>query len=80
MPTYLSYDTNLLSIKRSNNTYAHLGEMAQWQMRGILVKQPTSDHTTDTHQHSMIDIVFETQKSEKSIHDAQEQPTVEIVT
>ena len=36
-PTFLSYDTNLYSIKRNNNTAAHYGEMASWQMRGILV-------------------------------------------
>mmetsp|Transcript_11909 Transcript_11909/g.30617 ORF Transcript_11909/g.30617 Transcript_11909/m.30617 type:complete len:553 (+) Transcript_11909:1-1659(+) len=33
-PTYLSYDTNLTSIKKNNNTYGHYGEMAMWQMRG----------------------------------------------
>ena len=38
-PTFLSFDTNLLSVKRNNNTYAHYGEMASWQMRGVLVKQ-----------------------------------------
>ena len=38
-PEYLSYDTNLLSIKKNNNTYAHFGEMASWQMRGILAKK-----------------------------------------
>jgi len=31
---YLSYDTNLTSIKWNNNTYGHYGEMAMWQMRG----------------------------------------------
>ena len=42
MPTkYLSYDTNLISIKKNNNTYAHYGEMASWQMRGILAKEKT---------------------------------------
>ena len=38
-PVYLPYDANLLSIKRNNNTYTHYGEMAMWQMRGVLVKQ-----------------------------------------
>ena len=38
-PTFLSFDTNLMSIKRNNNTYTHYGEMASWQMRGILVKK-----------------------------------------
>lgn len=36
-PSFLSYETNLLSIKRNNNTYAHYGEMASWQMRGVHV-------------------------------------------
>ena len=31
---YLTYDQNLTSIKWNNNTYAHYGEMAMWQMRG----------------------------------------------
>ena len=35
-PVYLPYDANLTSIKRNNNTYTHYGEMAMWQMRGIL--------------------------------------------
>jgi len=38
-PVYLPYDANLTSIKRNNNTYAHYGEMASWQMRGVLVNQ-----------------------------------------
>ena len=38
-PTFLSFDTNLLSIKRNNNTYAHYGDMAMWQMRGVMVKK-----------------------------------------
>jgi hypothetical protein len=38
-PTFLSFDTRLHSIKRNNNTVGHLGEMASWQMRGVLVKQ-----------------------------------------
>jgi len=37
LPPLLSLDTKLMSIKRSNNTYGHYGEMASWQMRGILV-------------------------------------------
>ena len=56
-PSFLSFDTNLLSIKRNNNTYGrikqmitrnlfgnfapfsgHYGEMAMWQMRGVLVE------------------------------------------
>lgn len=36
-PPLLSWDTNLTSIKRANSTYAHTGEMALWQGRGILV-------------------------------------------
>jgi len=38
-PTFLPFDANLLSIKRNNNTYTHYGEMAMWQMRGVMVKQ-----------------------------------------
>jgi len=33
----LTLNTTLWSIKRSNNTFPHTGEMASWQMRGILV-------------------------------------------
>lgn len=36
-PELLSLDTELLSIKRNNNTIGHYGEMASWQMRGIVV-------------------------------------------
>jgi hypothetical protein len=39
-PTFLSYDTNLYSVKRNNNTNAHYGEMASWQMRGVLAHKP----------------------------------------
>jgi hypothetical protein len=39
-PTFLPYNANLTSIKRNNNTDGHYGEMASWQMRGILVNQP----------------------------------------
>lgn len=36
-PIFLSFDTNLLSVKRNNNTHGHYGEMALLQMKGILV-------------------------------------------
>ena len=36
-PPTLLWDTNLTSIKRVNNTYAHTGEMALWQGHGVLV-------------------------------------------
>lgn len=36
-PEFLKWDTNLTSIKRCNNTNAHYGEMASWQMRGVVV-------------------------------------------
>jgi len=36
-PTTLFLETNLLSIKRNNNTYGHFGEMASWQMRGVIL-------------------------------------------
>ena len=35
-PVFLSFDTNLMSIKRNNNTIGHYGEMSLWQMRAIL--------------------------------------------
>jgi len=35
-PIFMPFDGNLTSIKRNNNTYTHYGEMASWQMRGIL--------------------------------------------
>ena len=40
-PQFMSWDTNLTSIKTNNNTYAHYGEMASWQMRGIIVPTVT---------------------------------------
>jgi len=36
-PTFLHFNTNLTSIKRNNNTNTHYGEMAMWQMRGVMV-------------------------------------------
>jgi hypothetical protein len=36
-PYLFKWDTNFTSIKRNNNTNAHYGEMASWQMRGILI-------------------------------------------
>lgn len=41
-PQLLSLDTTLLSIKRNNNTYGHTGEMASWQMRGIVIPRDAS--------------------------------------
>ena len=37
---YLTWDTNLTSIKRNNNTYSHYGEMAMWQNRGYQAYAP----------------------------------------
>lgn len=42
---FLPLDTELLAIKRNNNTYGHYGEMASWQMRGVLV--PRANTKTD---------------------------------
>jgi len=42
-PPFLSLDTELLAIKKNNNTYGHYGEMASWQMRGVVV--PKTDLT-----------------------------------
>jgi len=36
-PSLLSLDTTLLSIKKNNSTMGHTGEMASWQMRGVVV-------------------------------------------
>jgi len=36
-PTFLPFNANLTSIKRNNNTNTHYGEMAMWQMRGVMV-------------------------------------------
>ena len=35
-PLKFSWDTNLTSIKKNNNTYTHYGEMASWQCRAVL--------------------------------------------
>jgi hypothetical protein len=35
-PMLLTWDTTLMSIKRNNNTYAHYGEMASWQVCGCV--------------------------------------------
>jgi len=35
-PMFLSFDTNLRSVKVTNATYTHYGEMAHWQTRGVL--------------------------------------------
>lgn len=40
-PVLLSLNTTLLSIKRNNSTLGHTGEMASWQMRGVVVPQTT---------------------------------------
>jgi hypothetical protein len=37
-PQFLRWDTNLTSIKRCNSTNLHYGEMASWQMRGIVIE------------------------------------------
>jgi hypothetical protein len=34
---FLPLNATLLSIKRANSTWPHTGEMASWQMRGVLV-------------------------------------------
>lgn len=36
-PIFLPLNTTLLSIKRNNSTLPHTGEMASWQMRGVVV-------------------------------------------
>jgi len=39
-PVLLPLNATLLSIKRANATWAHTGEMASWQMRGVVVPKP----------------------------------------
>ena len=36
-PHVFSWNSNFTSIKRNNNTNAHYGEMASWQMRGVII-------------------------------------------
>jgi hypothetical protein len=40
-PHFLPLNATLLSIKRANSTWPHTGEMASWQMRGVLVSRDT---------------------------------------
>jgi len=35
-PHSFKWDTNFTSIKRNNNTNGHYGDMASWQMRGVI--------------------------------------------
>jgi hypothetical protein len=44
-PVFLPFNTRLLSIKRANSTYPHTGEMASWQMRGVII--PTQDNNSN---------------------------------
>jgi len=46
-PELLSLDTTLLSIKRNNNTLGHTGDMAIWQMRGVVVPKKKLSTTKD---------------------------------
>ena len=39
-PSSPPFHANLTSAKRNNNTFAHLGEMASWQMRAVLANLP----------------------------------------
>ena len=36
-PPIFKWNTNLSSVKRNNNKNSHLGEMASWQMRGVVI-------------------------------------------
>ena len=38
-PPVFNWDTHLTSIKKANSTYSHYGEMASWQMRGVLLSE-----------------------------------------
>jgi hypothetical protein len=46
-PFLLALDTTLLSIKRNNNTWGHTGEMASWQMRGVVVPRTPAPSPAD---------------------------------
>jgi len=48
-PELLSLETELFAIKRNNNTVGHLGEMASWQMRGIVVSHQELEVVSDIH-------------------------------
>lgn len=41
-PVLLPLDAELLSVKRNNSTLPHTGEMALWQMRGVVVPRETT--------------------------------------
>mmetsp|Transcript_15290 Transcript_15290/g.35833 ORF Transcript_15290/g.35833 Transcript_15290/m.35833 type:complete len:894 (+) Transcript_15290:100-2781(+) len=44
-PVFLPKGTRLMSIKRNRNTFiGHYGEMASWQMRGVLFQLPVADN------------------------------------
>lgn len=43
-PVFLSSNTTLLSIKRNNSTIGHFGEMASWQMRGVVIMDKDTAH------------------------------------
>mmetsp|Transcript_379 Transcript_379/g.1116 ORF Transcript_379/g.1116 Transcript_379/m.1116 type:complete len:540 (+) Transcript_379:1019-2638(+) len=53
-PQLLSLDTTLLSIKRNNNTLPHTGEMALWQMRGIII---SSGENTQRDKADLVDAI-----------------------
>jgi len=57
-PELLGLDTELFSIKRNNNAVGHYGEMASWQMRGILVsKNEVGDDVAWDHRRYHIKLV-----------------------
>lgn len=46
-PVLLPLNASLLSIKRANATFPHTGEMASWQMRGVIVTRKRTDRWDD---------------------------------
>mmetsp|Transcript_56578 Transcript_56578/g.137387 ORF Transcript_56578/g.137387 Transcript_56578/m.137387 type:complete len:937 (+) Transcript_56578:126-2936(+) len=46
-PVFLPFNTTLLSIKRNNSTLSHFGEMASWQMRGVVISNDRKDDNDD---------------------------------
>ena len=49
-PELLTLNTKLLSVKRSNTTFPHFGDMAMWQMRGVVVPGNGSSSSSSSNQ------------------------------
>jgi hypothetical protein len=58
-PVFLPLNTTLYSIKRNNNTLTHFGEMASWQMRGIVVSKPGEHSNNEVENESAEEYLME---------------------